>query len=71
MVLQGAWAHGMVLQGAWAHGMVLQGAWHEGRHEYEWPRPAALRARTVIRLVIAMSSIVMRLSVDVSIESLS
>jgi hypothetical protein len=33
--------------------------------------PAAVRARAVIRLVIAMSSIVMRLSVDVSIESIS
>jgi hypothetical protein len=36
------------------------------------PMPVALRARNVIRLVIAMSSIVMRLSsVDVSIESMN
>jgi hypothetical protein len=70
MVLQGAWAHGMALQGAWAHGRDLQGAWHEGRHE--WPRPVTLMAKDRNRLVaIAMSSIVMRLSVDVSIESLS
>jgi hypothetical protein len=46
---------------------LLGGHWGD-----EWkPRPVALRARTVIRLVIAMSSIGMRLSVDVSIESMS
>jgi hypothetical protein len=63
----------MLLHGAWAHGRLFVGHWGDDMQPPPpWPRPAAVRARNVIRLVIAMSSIVMRLSsVDVSIESMS
>jgi hypothetical protein len=53
-IFDGAWGQGIVLHGAWGQGIVLHGAWPEGKQE--WPRPAALMARTAIRLVIAMSS---------------
>jgi hypothetical protein len=36
----------------------LVGHWPDGMQEEPWPRPAAVRAKAVIRLVIAMSSIV-------------
>ena len=58
-----AWGHafegtGGHFVGAWAQGRPLVGHWADGMHEEPWPRPAAVRAKAVIRLVIAMSSIV-------------
>jgi hypothetical protein len=65
--LLGPWGHacghafegtGGHFEGAWAQGRPLVGHWPDGMQEEPWPRPAAVRAKAAMRLVIALSSMV-------------